>query len=95
MGTAETTIHYLFHFLNFSVERITLFNKLRSTDEMFLSENDYENSKVLLFCEHSFNDVKNTSDLNATVECIISTKRFDTPLNEKLTRLYLSMFYGS
>ena len=56
-GTIEPTIHYLLHCHNFSDERLTLFNKLHSIDENILSKCDSNVSKVLLFGDHSFNDV--------------------------------------
>ena len=48
-GTVKTTIHYLLHCLNFLNERITLFIKLKSIDENFLSKDDSNISEVLLF----------------------------------------------
>ena len=80
-GTVETTFHYFFHCPNFSNARLTLLNKLltrQTIDENILSKDDYNISKVLLFSYHSFNNVKNTSVLTASIE--YSTKRFDTPL---------------
>ena len=59
-GTVETTIHYLLLCPNFSSERLTLFNKLQSTDENILSEDDFNISKVLLFGDDLFNNAKNT-----------------------------------
>ena len=79
-GTVEATIHYLFLCPNFSNERLTLFSKLQSIDENVLSKDDSNISKVLLFGDNSFNDAKNTSVLTASIEYIISTKRFDAPL---------------
>ena len=79
-GTVETTVHYLLHCPNFSNERLIFFNKLRSIDANILSNDDSNISKVLLYGNHSFNDEKNTSILTASIEYIISTKRFDAPL---------------
>ena len=79
-GTVKTTIHYLLLCPNFSNERLTLFNKLQSIDENILSKDDFNISKVLLFGDNSFNDAKNTSVPTASIEYIISTKRFDAPL---------------
>ena len=42
---------------------------------------------MLLYCDHSFIDEKKTSVLNASIEYIVSTKRFDAPL----CSIYLSM----
>ena len=81
-GTVETTIHYLLHCPNFSNERLTLFNKLQSIDENILSKKDPKISKVLLFGDDSFNYVKNTSVLTASIEYMLSTKSFDVPLHQ-------------
>ena len=80
-GTVETTIHYLLHCPTFSNERITFFIKLQNIDVNIFSKDDSNISKVLLFSDHSFNDVKYTYVLlTALIEYIIATKRFDTPL---------------
>ena len=76
-GTVETTVHYLLHRPNFSNERATFFNKLQKIDENILSKDDSVISKMLLYGDHSFNDVKNTSILIASIEYIISIRRFD------------------
>ena len=60
-GTVETTMHYLLHCPDFSNERLTLFNKLQSIYENILSKDESKISKVLLFGDDSFNDVKNAS----------------------------------
>ena len=86
-GTVETTVHYLLHCPNFSNEKLIFFSKLRSIDANILSKDDSNISKVLLYGNHSFNDEKNTFILTASIEYIISTKRFDAPLISKLTHL--------
>ena len=53
---------------------------LESIDENILSKDDSNISKVLLFGDDSFNDAKTASVLTASVEHILSTKRFDVPL---------------
>ena len=57
----------------------------------FLSKNDFNISKVLLYVDHSFNDVKvkTTFILTASTsaEYIVSTKRFDALLFQNLTHL--------
>lgn len=65
---------------NFSNERLTLFNKLQSIDKDSLSKGDSNISKVFLFGQQSFNDVKNTSPIIASIEQIILTKYFYAPL---------------
>ena len=73
-------MHYLLHCPDFSNERLTLFNKLQSIYENILSKDESKISKVLLFGDDSFNDVKNASVFTASIEYIHSTKRFDVPL---------------
>ena len=79
-GTVEITVHYLLHCPSFSNERLTFFGKLQSIDVNILSKDNSNISKLLLYGDHSFNDEKNTSILTASIEYIISTKRFDAPL---------------
>ena len=88
-GTVETTIHYLLHCPNLSNERLALFNKLQSIDENILSRDDSNISKVLLFGDDSFDDVKYTSVLTASIEYILSTKRFDVPFYLSICSLFL------
>ena len=59
-GTVEVTVnvHYLLHFSNFSNDRLTHFNKLRSIDENILNKDDSNILKVFLFVEYSSSDVK-------------------------------------
>ena len=89
-GTVETTVHYFLYCPNSSNEKLTFFKKLQSIDMNILSTDDFNISEVLLFGDHSFNDVKDTSILTASIEYIISAKRFDTPLLLNL-HIYLSM----
>ena len=76
----ETTVHYLLHCPIFSDERSIFFNNIRSIDENVLSGTDPKISETLLFGISSFNDAKNTSILNTTIDYIVSTKRLDVPL---------------
>ena len=85
-GTVETSIHNLLHCPNFSNERLILFNKLQSIDENILSKDHFNISKVLLFGDHSFNDVKKILVLTASIEYIIKYS-----LISKLTLIYLSI----
>ena len=76
----ETTVHYLLHCPTFSDKKSTFFNNIQSIKENFLSGSDSRISETLLFGISSFNDTKNTSILNTTIDYILSTKRFDVPL---------------
>ena len=76
----ETIVHYLFHCSNFSDERSIFFDNIRSIDGNVLSGSDSRTSETLLFGISSYNDTKNQSILNTTIDYILSTKRFDVPL---------------
>ena len=65
---------------------MTLWNNLQNIDENILDRNYSRLSEILLFGDSSFNDAKNTSILNATIQYIYDTKRFDVPLTN-LSRL--------
>ena len=76
----ETTTHYLLHSPLFSDERLILINNIRDIDNNILNLNNSRFSEVLLFGNSSFNNTKNTSILNTTIEYIASSKRFELPL---------------
>ena len=48
-GNVETNIHYLLHYLIFSDEKLTPFNKLQSIDHNFLSKDNSNILKGLFF----------------------------------------------
>ena len=57
----------------------TLFNKRQSIDAKILRKDNSNISKVLLN-EYSLHEAENISVLKASIEYVISTKRFDPPL---------------
>ena len=69
----ETTTHYRLHCPLFSDESLILINNI-------LNLNDSRFSEVLLFGNSSFNNTKNTSILNTTIEYIVPSKKFEVPL---------------
>ena len=76
----ETTIHFFLHCANFNIQRQTLFDKIATIDANILTENGDSIVNTLLFgkpnCENSFNKAM----LNASVEYILSTERFNNTL---------------
>ena len=96
-GNVEKTVHYPLYYPNFSNERLTLFNKFQSIDENILHEDDSNISKVLLFGEDSFDDVKSPSVLSASTDYVIATKHFDVPLyqNWHLSICLYAVYFGS
>ena len=59
---------------------MTLLNKLQNVEENILDRNYSQLSEILLFSDSSFNDATNASILNATIQYIVDTKRFDVHL---------------
>ena len=76
----ETTAHYLLHCSNDLNERMTLLTNLQNIAENILDRNYSRISGIFLFGDYSFNNAKNTSILNSTIQYIFDTKRFDVPL---------------
>ena len=76
----ETTIYLFLHCVNFNIQRQTLFDKVATIDANILTENEDSIVNTLLFgkpnCENPFNK----AILNASIENILSTERFDNPL---------------
>ena len=76
----ETTIHFFLHYVNFNIQRQALFDKVATIDANILTENEDSIVNTLLFgkpnCENPFNK----AILNASIEYILSTERFDNPL---------------
>ena len=70
----ETTTHYLLHCPNYLNERMSLWNNLQNIDENIRDRSYSQLSEILLFSDSSFNDAKNTSILNATIQYIYDTK---------------------
>ena len=79
-GKGTETVYYLLHSPIFSDERSIFFKNIQSIDENVLRGSDSRISETLLFGISSFNDTKNTSILNSTIDYILSAKRFDVPL---------------
>ena len=76
----ESTTHYLLHCPLFVNERSTFSSTLSSLDCNLL-DNAYSTlTKTLLFGNTSFKSNKNLKNLIATIDYILSTKRFDEPL---------------
>ena len=76
----ETSSHYLLHCSNYSEERLALLNTIKNIEMSILQQSDSKFTRVLLFGDTSFDNNKNTFILNATIDYIISTGRFDEPL---------------
>ena len=76
----ETSTHFLLHCSNFSNERLTFLNIIRKIDSNTLSKNDLKVTETLLYGDSSYDDTNNTLIMNATMEFLFASKRFDVPL---------------
>ena len=73
----ESTTHFFLHCLLFTNERYTVLSTLSSIDCNLLNNTNFVLTQTVLFDTLSFNSNKNLEILNATIDYILSTKRFD------------------
>ena len=73
----ETSTHYLLHCPTYKNEIMTLLHKIKSINWSILEFSDAVITNILLFGDNPLSDSCNTLILNSTIDCIISTKRFD------------------
>ena len=76
----ETTIHLFLHCANFNIQRRTLFVKIATIDANILTKNEDSIVSILLFGKPNCENYFNKAVLNASIECILSTERFNNPL---------------
>ena len=76
----ETTIHFFLHCSNYSNQRKTLFEKISSIKRSLLNQNDSIIVETILFGLTGLNDEENACIIESTIEYIITTERFITPL---------------
>ena len=76
----EPTSHFILHCPTFNDERCTLLSTLNNIDCKLLELTKSSLSQTLLYGNTLFDKEKNTRILNATIECILSTGRFEEPL---------------
>ena len=76
----ESTKHFLLHCTNFGIQKKTLFDKLTELNIGVLTRNDDCIVKTLLLRQQDFHNATNKILLEATIDFIIATERFDCPL---------------
>ena len=76
----ETTIHFFLHCANFNTQRQTLFDKIATIDANILTKNEDSIANTLLFGKPNSENSFNKAMLNASIEFILSTERFNNPL---------------
>ena len=73
----ETTAYFLLHCPNYLHERKNLLDNIKSVLPNILKQSNYFINNVLLFGDTSLDDSSNTIILNATINYITSTKKFN------------------
>ena len=76
----ESTAHFLLHCPTYTIERRTLLSTIENIDNNLLDLGERVLIRTPLFGSNSFDTYTNTNVLNAIIEYILSTKRFDEPL---------------
>ena len=76
----ETTIQFFFYCENFNIQRQSLFDKIATIDANILTENEDSIVNTLLFGKPNSKNSFNKAMLNASIEYILSTERFNNPL---------------
>ena len=76
----ETSTHFLLHGPNYSSERLNFLNIISNIHRSSLNKNDLKVTKSLLYGDSSLGDTNNTLVMNASMELLVASKRFDVPL---------------
>ena len=76
----ESTVHFFLHCPNFTTQRQTLLNKLKSINASIMTENENSVVRTLLFGRPDFSYSTNKEIINVTISFILTTERFNCPL---------------
>ena len=76
----KTSAHFLLHCPHYSNERSTFLNTIRNINRNIFDKNDLQITETLLYGDSSLDDKSNTLVLNATIDFLFVTKRFEVNL---------------
>ena len=76
----ESTVHFFLHCPNFTTQRQTLLNKLKSINASIMTENENSVVRTLLFGRLDFNYSTNKEIIKANISFVLTTERFSCPL---------------
>ena len=76
----ESSTHFFLHCTFFINERRTFLSTIRSLDSKLLDYTDYDLTQTLLFGNTSQISSNHFKIINASIDYILSSKRFDEPL---------------
>ena len=75
-----STVHFFLHCPNFTTQRQTILNKLKSINAGIIAENKISVVRALLFGRPDFNYSINKEIINVTISLILTTERFNVLL---------------
>ena len=76
----ETSCHYLLHYSLYNNQWLALLNVIQDIDNSILELTDSHIVEVLLYGRKFLDISSNTNILNATIDVLLETKRFDERL---------------
>ena len=76
----ESTVRFFLHCPNFTTQRQTLLNKLKSINASIMTENENSVVRTPLFGRPDFNYSTNKEIINATISFILTIERFNCAL---------------
>ena len=77
----ESTTQFFLHCTHFSNQILTFINKIKYIDKRIFDKNDSLITQTLLFGDEKLSITDNKSILEATIQFLISSARFDSPLH--------------
>ena len=75
----ESTVHFFLHRPNFTTQRQTLLNKLKSINASIMTENENSVLRTLLSGRPDFSYSTNKEIINVTISFILTIERFNCP----------------
>ena len=84
----ESTAHFFLHCPKYITEKRTLLSTTENIDNNLLDLCEPVLIRTLLFGSNSFDTDANTNVLNATIEYILFTKRFNEPLFQEKQKIF-------
>ena len=76
----ESSVHFFLHCPLFQNEMLILLSIVKNIDSKLLNYNDLRLTQILLFGDKSLDVNSNSSILNATIDFVISSRKFEEPL---------------
>ena len=76
----ESTVRFFLHCPNFTTQRQTLLNKLKSINASIMAENENSVVRMLFFGRPDFHFSTNKEIINATISFFLTAEPFDCPL---------------